>query len=161
MFVFCTVYVYCVGCTLFPPVADICARLAGNFCLYFTTVSCWSNSLVWVAVFYFTASYCSRVGGGGRGSVATLSPMRYTTYTTWPRWPEQGGGLRSLPFIASLDFSVSAAMEWSPLISLRVCHLAMGRRGVASMSDQWRSSAPFAMHPSSTSPALRARDIAG
>ena len=40
-----------------------------------------------------------------------------------------------------------------PLISLRVCHFAIGRRGVASMSDQWRSSAPLAMQPSSTSPA--------
>jgi hypothetical protein len=54
----CTVYVYCVRCTLFPPVAKICARLAGNFyfCQYMTTVSCWENSLVWVAVCYFTAS---------------------------------------------------------------------------------------------------------
>ncbi len=26
----CTVYVYCVWCTLFPPVAEISARLAGN-----------------------------------------------------------------------------------------------------------------------------------
>ncbi len=28
----CTVYVYWVWCTLFPTVAEICARLAGNFC---------------------------------------------------------------------------------------------------------------------------------
>jgi hypothetical protein len=29
----CTVYEYCVCCTLLPPsVAEICARLAGNFC---------------------------------------------------------------------------------------------------------------------------------
>ncbi len=27
-----TVYVFCVWSTLFPPVAEICARLAGNFC---------------------------------------------------------------------------------------------------------------------------------
>jgi hypothetical protein len=26
--------VYCVRCTLFPPVAEICARLACNFCQY-------------------------------------------------------------------------------------------------------------------------------
>ncbi len=52
----CTVCVYCVRCTLFPLVAEICARLAGNFCQYFTTLSCWANSLVWVAVCYFTAS---------------------------------------------------------------------------------------------------------
>ncbi len=35
---------------------EICARLAGNFCQYMTTVSSWANSLVWVAVCYFTAS---------------------------------------------------------------------------------------------------------
>jgi hypothetical protein len=28
----CTVYMYCVRCTLFPPADEICARLAGNFC---------------------------------------------------------------------------------------------------------------------------------
>jgi hypothetical protein len=54
MFVQCIVY--CVQCTPFPPVAEICARLAGNFCQFMTTVSCWANSLVWVAVCYFTAS---------------------------------------------------------------------------------------------------------
>jgi hypothetical protein len=46
----------CVLCTLFPPVAEICARLSGNFCQYFTTVASGANSLVWVAVCYFTAS---------------------------------------------------------------------------------------------------------
>jgi hypothetical protein len=34
MFVQCIVY--CVQCTLFPPVAEICARLAGNFCIVWT-----------------------------------------------------------------------------------------------------------------------------
>jgi hypothetical protein len=29
----CTVYVYSVLCTLFPSAAEICARLAGNYCL--------------------------------------------------------------------------------------------------------------------------------
>ncbi len=58
-------------CTLFPPVDEICARLAGNFCQYMTTVSCWAKSLVWVAVCYFTAR---EQGGGGRGSWANLSP---------------------------------------------------------------------------------------
>jgi hypothetical protein len=28
----CTVYVYCVCCTLFPPAAEIYPRLDGNFC---------------------------------------------------------------------------------------------------------------------------------
>jgi hypothetical protein len=56
MFVQCIVY--CVQCTgtPFPPVAEICARLAGNFCQDMTTVSCWANSLVWLSVCYFTAS---------------------------------------------------------------------------------------------------------
>jgi hypothetical protein len=56
-----TVYVYCVQCTLFPPVAETCARLVGNFCQYLTTVMSGANSLVSVTVFYFTASW-----GGGR-----------------------------------------------------------------------------------------------
>jgi hypothetical protein len=42
----CTVYVYCVRCTLFPPVAETCARLAGNLCQYLTTVTSGANSLV-------------------------------------------------------------------------------------------------------------------
>ncbi len=75
MFVQCIVY--CVQCTPFPPVAEICVRLAGNFSQYITTVLCWANSLVWVAVCYFTAS---QQGGGGRGSEATLSPQRYTAF---------------------------------------------------------------------------------
>ncbi len=52
----CTVYVYSVWCNLFPPVAEICARLAGNFCQYLTTVTSVANSMVWVIVCYFSAS---------------------------------------------------------------------------------------------------------
>jgi hypothetical protein len=44
MFVQCMYTVY--GCTLFPPVAEICAWLAGNCYQYMTKVSCWANSLV-------------------------------------------------------------------------------------------------------------------
>ncbi len=44
----CTVYIYCVRCTLFPPVAETCASLAGNLCEYLTTVTSGANSLVWV-----------------------------------------------------------------------------------------------------------------
>ena len=51
MFVQCMYTVYGAVCS-FPPVAEICARLAGNFCQYMTTVSCWANSLVWVSVCY-------------------------------------------------------------------------------------------------------------
>jgi hypothetical protein len=36
-----TVHVYCVWCTLFPPVAEICAMLANNF------LSVVDNSEVW------------------------------------------------------------------------------------------------------------------
>ncbi len=80
-------YIYCVRCTLFPPVAEICARLAGNFCQYMTTVSCRANSLVWVAVCYFTAA--SRVGeGGGVWQLCLHSVIQ--PYTTWPRWREGG-----------------------------------------------------------------------
>ena len=39
------------------------------------------------------------------------------------------------------------------LITLRVCHLAIGRLGFDIMSVQCRSSGPFAMHPNSISPA--------
>ncbi len=52
----CTVYVYCVRCTLFPPVAETCARLASNLCQYLTTVTSGANSLFWVTVCYLTAS---------------------------------------------------------------------------------------------------------
>ncbi len=48
-----TVYVYCVRCTLFPPVAETCARLAGNLCQYLTTVTSGANNLVWVTVCLF------------------------------------------------------------------------------------------------------------
>jgi hypothetical protein len=52
----CTVYIYCVWCTLFPSVAGICARLAGNFCKKLTTVESGAYDLVWLNVCYFTAS---------------------------------------------------------------------------------------------------------
>jgi hypothetical protein len=50
----CTVY----GVLFYPPppVAEICARLAGNLCQYLTTVTSGANSLVWVTVCYFTTS---------------------------------------------------------------------------------------------------------
>ncbi len=51
----CTLYLYGVWCTLFPPVAEICARLAGNFCQ--TTVKSGAYDMVWLNVWYFTASY--------------------------------------------------------------------------------------------------------
>ncbi len=54
MFVQCIVY--CVQCTLFPPLAETCARLAGNLYQYLTTVTSGANSLVWVTVCYFKAS---------------------------------------------------------------------------------------------------------
>ncbi len=47
---------YCVRCTLFPAAAEPCARLAGNFCQYWTTVKSGANGMVWLNVWYFTAS---------------------------------------------------------------------------------------------------------
>jgi hypothetical protein len=78
----CTVYVYCVRCTLFCPVAETCARLAGNFCQYLTTVTSGANSLVWW------------------GDCCLHSVTQ--PYTTRPRWREQGGGLRSLPLVSPI-----------------------------------------------------------
>jgi hypothetical protein len=54
----CTVYVYCVRCTLSPPLwlKSEPGWPAISVSRYFTTVSCWANSLVWVSVCYFTAS---------------------------------------------------------------------------------------------------------
>ncbi len=43
----CTVYVYCVWCTLFPPVAKICTS---NFCQSLTTVKSGAYDMVWLNV---------------------------------------------------------------------------------------------------------------
>jgi hypothetical protein len=111
MFVQCIVY--CVQCTPFPPVAEICARLAGNFYQYITTVSCWANSLVWVAVCYFTARV--REGGG----VRQLCLHSVTQpFTTWPRWREQGGGLCSLPLAPAERAETFSLFPLSPSILL-------------------------------------------
>jgi len=40
----CTVYVYCVWWTM----AEICTRLAGNFCQYLTTVKSGAYNMVWL-----------------------------------------------------------------------------------------------------------------
>jgi hypothetical protein len=54
----CTVYicVLCMVCTLFPPVAEVCARMAGNFYLKLTTVKSGAYDLVWLSVCYFTST---------------------------------------------------------------------------------------------------------
>ncbi len=46
--VLCTFTVY--GVLFFPPAAETCARLAGNFCQYLTTVKSGANCMVWVNV---------------------------------------------------------------------------------------------------------------
>ncbi len=46
----CIVCVYCVRRTFFPPAAETCARLAGNFCGYLTTVMSGANGMVWLNV---------------------------------------------------------------------------------------------------------------
>jgi hypothetical protein len=46
----CIVYVYCVWslwCTLFPPVAEICARLARKFYQWLRTVKSGAYDMVW------------------------------------------------------------------------------------------------------------------
>ncbi len=91
----CTVYAYCVQCTLFPPVAEICARLAGNFCQYMARVTSGAKSLVWVQLSAIS-QLASRVGEGGGVGQPCLHIVTQP-YTTWPRWREQGRGLRSLP----------------------------------------------------------------
>jgi hypothetical protein len=88
--------VYCVQYS-FPPVAEICARLAGNFCQYMTRVSCWANSLVWVSAI---SQLASREGEGGGVRQLCLHSVTQP-FTTWPRWREQGGGLCSLPLYAT------------------------------------------------------------
>ncbi len=71
----CTLYD--VG-TLLPPVAEICARLAGNFCQLLTTVKSGANGMVWLNVLYFTAS---QQGGGREGELGNHSPYQNTTRT--------------------------------------------------------------------------------
>ncbi len=66
--------------------AEICARLAGNFCLYMTTVSCWANSLVWVTVCYFTA----RAGWGREGECGNFVSIALHSLTL----PGPGGESR-------------------------------------------------------------------
>ncbi len=56
-------------CTLFTPAAEICARLAGNYCQQLTTVKSGANDLVWQTVCFFTASQ----QGGGRGAILSIS----------------------------------------------------------------------------------------
>ncbi len=92
---------YCVQCSSFPPVAEICARLAGNFCQYMSTVSCWANSLVWVSVCYFRAS---QQGGGWRGSEATLSPQRYTAFHYLAQVARAGRGV-VFPPLGTIQYS--------------------------------------------------------
>ena len=92
MFVQCNVY--CVQCTPFPPVAEICARLAGNFCQYISTVSCWANSLVWESVCYFPASQ----QGGRDGELGnSLPPQRYTALHYLPQVARAGRGVAFPP----------------------------------------------------------------
>ncbi len=61
-------------CTLFPPAAEVCARLARNFCQSLITVKSRAYDLVWLNVWYFT------VAGLERGSEGISSPYNYTTW---------------------------------------------------------------------------------
>jgi hypothetical protein len=59
----CTVYVYCVMCFLFSPVAAVCARVAGNFNQYLTTVISGAYDMVWLMS--HISQLASRVGAWG------------------------------------------------------------------------------------------------
>jgi len=98
MFVQCNVYF--VQCTPFPPVAEICARLADNFCQYMTTVSCWAKSLVCVAVCYFTAS----LQGGGEGECGNSVSVALNSLTL----PGPGGESREGGYVPSPWFESAA-----------------------------------------------------
>ncbi len=101
MFVQCIVY--CVQCTPFLPVAEICARLAGNF------VSTYQQSrvgqIVWFGWLSAISQLASRVGEGGGVRQVCLHSVTQP-YTTWPRWREQGGGLCSLPLVHISHYSL-------------------------------------------------------
>ncbi len=99
MFVQC---IYCVQCTPFPPVAEICARLAGNFCQYQSRV----GQIVWFGCLSAILQLASRVGDGGGVRQLCLHSVTQP-YTTWPRWREQGGGPLHAPHILS--------SEWDPV----------------------------------------------
>ncbi len=96
-FVFCVRLLCTVYGTLFPPVAETCARLAGNFCQYRTWQQLRLGQMVWVGWLPAISQLGSRVGerdGVGHWQICLHSITQ--PYTTWPRWCEQGGVLRSL-----------------------------------------------------------------
>ncbi len=117
MFVHCIVY--CVQCTPFPSVAEICARLAGNFCQYITSVSCWANSLVWMSVCYFPASW---QGGGGRGEWGNfVSIALHSLSLPGPGGESREGGCVPSPwFWASFFFSSKPNLARIPARKRRV-----------------------------------------
>ena len=69
----------CVLCMVysFPPVAEICARLAGKFCQQLTTVKSVAYGMVCLNLLYFPSS---QQGWEERGSGAVNSPYYYTTF---------------------------------------------------------------------------------
>ena len=50
---------------------------------------------------------------------------------------------------------IFSSLDFSTDIAFKVCHLAMGRRGLANISDQCFSSALLELQPTSTQPAAR------
>ncbi len=89
MFVQCIVY--CVQCNPFLPVAEISARLAGNFCQYRTYQQSRVGQIVWFGWLSAISQLASRVEEGGGVRQLCLHSVTHP-YTTWPRWREQGGG---------------------------------------------------------------------
>ncbi len=92
MFVQCIVY--CVQCTPFPPVAEICARLAR------ISVSTWQQSrvgqIVWFGWLSAILQLASRVGEGGGVRQLCLHSVTQP-YTTWPRVARAGKGVEFPP----------------------------------------------------------------
>jgi hypothetical protein len=94
----CTMYVFCVRCTLFPlwlkSVPGWPAFSVSTF-LQFRV-----GQIVWFGCLSAISQLASRVGEGGGVRQLCLHSVTQP-YTTWPRWREQGGWLHSLPLDAT------------------------------------------------------------
>ncbi len=117
MFVQCIVYcVQCTDCTPFPPVAEICARLAVS-----TSQHSSVGQIVWFGCLSAISQLASRVGEGGGVRQLFLHSVTQP-FTTWPRWRERGGGLCSLP-LGTLQLR---GQTCTPLISTLSLHVLCG-----------------------------------
>jgi hypothetical protein len=60
-----------------------------------------AGQIVWFGWLTAISLLANRVGEGGGVWQLCLHSVTQP-YTTWPRWREQGGGLRSLPLVATV-----------------------------------------------------------